>query len=564
MKLFQRYGKLIGAWLLTLGMSWALPITFQWGQSQWQSSTHVYIPLTLTIEKGWKCYGPSQQADTLKRPLELSWASSHNIMSVSPEWPEPTLWQDQGQQAHVYYDTVTVPLNIFLQDRAPARLHLAIEGLSCAEMCMPFHHELSLELTPPAVTPSAWVRMLFFAFLGGLLLNVMPCVLPVLGLKLKGLTYHSPALFKRVCAITSLGIVSGFWSLAALTSVLKMIFHRQVGWGMQLQSPYFSAFMVLIMVAGAYSLLGVFHLNTPQWAHHAGAPTASSKPSIQAFISGLLAVLLATPCSAPFLGPAIGFALTGTPLEIFSFYTAIALGFALPYLLGLFLPIGTWLPKPGPWMLYIERGIGILFLLSAAWLIGWPLASFLSVPLQYAAWILLAVWAFIPCLQRWSHKWPSWKKRTIFYGLPLTMGICLLAFPSLSPTGGAISMVDGKIFWTPWSPRRLEDALQEGRTVFVDVTGKGCALCMVNKRVFSSPRIQQLLTSPGILCMRADYSKGSEDILFFLKRYGRAAIPFNVILHKSYPKGIVLSEFLSEEEVVKALDFIKNLEVQKP
>lgn len=536
-----------------------LPITLTWGTPNWgNSSTHAVVPLIITIEKDWKFYGPPQKGDTLKRPPELSWSLSKNIADVSADWPIATFWQDQEQKAHVYCEQVIVPINVLLKNRNPANLAITFEGLACSKLCMPIKITTQLQLTPPVTTVFTLIKMLFFAFLGGIILNAMPCVLPVLGLKFRSLTHQSRDLLKKVCLFTSLGIVATFWLLAMAIILLKSLFHIHISWGAQLQNPYFLSLMCLIMIFGAYNLLGVFHLNPPQWAGQnrfkaSGVITTS-------FVSGMLAVLLATPCSAPFLGPAVGFALTGSNIEILSFYTAIACGFALPYLLGLFLPIGKLLPKPGPWMVKIERSLGMLFFLSAAWFIGWSLPPFLSPILQNLTWIFFVVWVTIPFLRLlFNVQILSAKKRQfIFYVLPVTMGVAFILFPLFSPHGTAMSMVDGNIHWVAWSPKQLEETLQSGRTVFVDVTGGACALCVVNKRVFLSPKIQKLLTSKKVVCMRADYSKGDTQILKFLKRYERAAIPFNIVLNKNYPSGIVLSEILSEDELSKALDLIQN------
>ncbi len=316
------------------------------------------------------------------------------------------------------------------------------------------------------------------------------------------------------------------------------------------------------MIACAYSLLGIFHIYTPQWVQKSA--TQSRAPKAKAFVSGLLAVLLATPCSAPILSVALGFAFAGSPIEIFGFHTAIALGFGMPYILGIFFPIDRFLPKPGKWMIMLEYAMGIFFLLSAAWLIEWPLSAFLSRPLQNIARIFCGLWILAP-LMLCIKKYLSLEiKKWIFYRIPLVMASVFIFFPSLSKDQGqGVSMIDGQIHWMRWNSKALEHVLKSGRTVFIDVTGAGCSLCMVNKRIFSYPSIQKLLSSPHVVCMRADYSKGSPEILKFLKQYGRVAIPFNVILHKDYPKGIVLSECLTEDEIQNALKLLKKIILTK-
>ena len=545
---------------LTPGWSASLPIKVRIGTPQWQSATHAVVPLFVHIEAGWKLYGPSQTDDTLKRPPEFSWDRSSNISALSPQWPQPQFWADQDQKAHVYYDTVSVPLDVFLQDRKPASLVLKLEGLCCSELCVPFSVEGSLTLTPPSIHWMSWIKMLFFAFLGGVILNLMPCVLPVLGLKLKGLTQNPLISFRQSCFATFSGIMSGFWSLGGLIIVMKTVFHQHLSWGAQLQNPLFLCAMILIMVACAYGLMGLFHLRAPQWAlTQAGRSELSSRPALQAFVFGLLAVLLATPCSAPFLGPALGFALTGSPFEIITFYTAIGLGFGLPYLIGIVAPIDRYLPKPGAWMIWVEYLMGILFMLSAAWLIGWPLSAFLSPWGQKIAWSLFGIWCVIPLAQKWKSSWTVLTQSLIFYGIPLTLGVGLFFLPSSHQEGTQVSMKDGKIHWLAWSPQRMREAMQADRIVIIDVTGRGCALCMVNKRIFHNPSVQEALTKPNIVCLRADYSRGSPEILLFLKQYGRAAIPFNLVISQAYPKGIILSEILTEAELLNTLKILQKI-----
>jgi hypothetical protein len=160
---------------------------------------------------------------------------------------------------------ITVNLDVSLKERAPACIKMVVRGLACSKVCQPFDIALpDLNLTPPAMTWSDWWFMLGCAFLGGLILNIMPCVLPVLALKLKGLTQQGPDMFRSICLVTTGGIVTGFWGLAALTILVKTVFQQQVGWGMHLQNPYFVACMIIIMMFGGFGLLGL-------WMGHAFA-----------------------------------------------------------------------------------------------------------------------------------------------------------------------------------------------------------------------------------------------------------------------------------------------------
>jgi hypothetical protein len=539
------------------------PVHAIWGRPIWDSFTHVRVPLTLKIRKGWKLYGPAHETDTLKRAPVMAWERSSNIATFSADWPEATFWKNDEHVAHVYYEQVTVMLDMFLLNRGSGTVRIALEALACSTLCVPIKMDLSLPLSIPLENASSWMKMALFALLGGLILNGMPCVLPILGLKLRGISQSAPSQLRRVCLFTSCGILVGLWVLASFIVAMKYFWHKQMGWGMQLQNPYFCAGMASVMVASAYSLWGVFHLPAPQWASR--VPGALRGIEAKSFVSGILSVFLATPCSAPLLGPAVGFALTGSSFEIFAFFTLIAVGLALPYLLGTIIPIGRFLPKPGAWMGRLEIGLGWLLFFSAAWLIGFPMRPFLSPTLQKLAWGILGLWALIP----WLRYWPWIMQRSrlmlfgLFYGVPISMAACLVFLPTIGTQGEGVSMVDGNIKWIRWSPKRLEETLKAGRTVFVDVTGMGCLLCMTNKRVLWTKALQEQLSKPDVICMRADYSKASDEITLFLRKYGRGGIPFNLLIHQSYPKGIVLSEILSEEEVLKALEFIRQKALTK-
>lgn len=529
-------------------------ISIQWGKLYWHSPTHVEVSLILTIPEGWKLYGEPLKGDTLQRPLELSWKDSHNILHVQVTWPPPSLWKEKDQRAHVYYKKVSPTLQIFLENRAESKMNMKVEGLLCSSVCQPFSLTTSLSLSPP-VTKGNWLKMLFFAFLGGLILNAMPCVLPVLALKLRVL--HSSLSFRKTCLFTGAGIIVGFWFLALLTLVLKIFFHIQGGWSMHLYSPLFLLSMIFIMIFSAYSLWGLFSLSLPPW-FFSWLPKGSHP-----FLMGILAVFLATPCSAPFLGPAIGFALTGNFLEIIAFYTVIGLGFSLPYGLALILPIKGFLPQPGPWMIKVEKGMGLLFWGSAVWFMVWPLSAFIHPSFHFLLWMASFWWLALPLLKKILFHARLLNPRGWFllYVLALFPIIILSPLPFIvrEKNPSSVSLKDGRIQWLSFTPHSLDSLLKAGRTIFIDVTGMGCALCMVNKRVFLNEKIQKELNQSDVVCMRADYSHGAKDILLFLKRYGRAAIPFNMVLSQFYPKGIVLSEVLSVDEIQTAMALMRGL-----
>lgn len=544
----------------------ASPIHITMETPTWHTPTYVSIPVQIRIDKNWKLYGPSGSGDTLIRPPQFLWTHA-NIQALEVIWPNAAVYKENAQQFHAYKDTVKAEIRIRLKDPIPTSIPLNFNGLTCSTICRPLSQLTVLSLVPPvdvSLQPSL-LNMLWYAFLGGLILNIMPCVFPVLGLKLGSFASMSSTLLRKACGYTALGIFCSFWGFALLILLLQKVLHREVGWGMQFQNPYFASCMSLVMLFLAHSFWGVFSFNTPKWAQNLVPKTGGT--AWYSFLSGVLAVFLATPCSAPFLGAAVGFALTGSSLEILGTFTCIALGFALPYIVSLFIPLGRVLPKPGPWMRYVSICMGILFLTTACWLVWKVLGPFLSAPLQDASWIFLGVLVGLPFVYRYIRTSKYLNSGALCMVL---MGVATLAFlglPFLENLMGdpnlrslpKVSMIDGKIRWIPWSEKTLQEALQTGRVVFIDVTASACLNCEVNKRrVILSDPIQALLVSSDIVCLRADFTTGSSTILAFLKKYGRAGVPFNMVLSQSYPQGIVLSEFLSVKEIQDAVDLIRK------
>ncbi len=555
------------SWICGLAILCAAPsdiLRLEWGTPEYETATYIKVPLKIFIASDWKMMGPKALGDTLVNPPEIFWKNSKNVSDVQVLWPVTTSWFEENQKGQVYKQRVVALLHVQLKDRTGGELNLELRAQCCGRVCKLIKQQISLPLPMKNFSQMQSWKMLLFAFLGGAILNVMPCVLPVLGLKLKGLSQVSPFLLRRTFLMSSLGIFLGFWTLAFVTIMLKFVFQKEVGWGIHLQNPHFLTALCLVMVVASYSLLGLFQFQVPRWT--AQFVPKDYRSSLSALGSGLLAVLLATPCSAPFLGPALGYFLCGTVQEILYGYTSIAFGFSLPYILGLILPVYRLLPKPGYWMVVIERFVGVSFLGAAIWLVGWPLSSFLPELSHRLAIGFLILMALVPLLHYYvtynlSLLWRS----ILLFALPSIAGVGLFLLPFFSESSRpTVSMQDGKIQWIRWTPELMKQAIQAGRIVFVDVTGSGCLTCMLNKQVFMQTKIQSLLTRPNMVCMRADYSTGADEITRFLKTFSRAAIPFNVAVCKEFPGGIVLNELISTQEVEEVIGFLRKTQVQKP
>jgi suppressor for copper-sensitivity B len=405
-----------------------------------------------------------------------------------------------------------------------------------------------------AHAPVRFLAMLAVALFGGLLLNLMPCVLPVLSLKLMGAVraaaYETRDLRLSFLA-TAAGILVAFLGLAGAAIALKAT-GMAVGWGIQFQQPIFLAGMALVLTLFACSLWGVFAIRLPGGIMNAANTACSGKALAGSFFTGVFATLLATPCSAPFLGTAIGFALTRGPGEILAIFAALGLGLAAPYLLVAALPkLARLLPRPGAWMAWFCRVLALVLAVTAFWLLT-VLAAQVGVTVAILCGLLLvgvSAVLTIGCAARERsilHRaaWPA-------VGL-LAIGLAVVTLAAKPETGRAVI---ADLHWQPFDRVQIINAVATGKTVLVDVTADWCATCQVNKKlVLNRGDVRAAIETGEVIAMRADWTRPDAAISSYLAGFGRYGIPFNVVYGPGAPAGLVLSELLSEREVLAALD----------
>ena len=413
---------------------------------------------------------------------------------------------------------------------------------------------------------SSTLILLLFALFGGLILNLMPCVLPVLSLKLFSLIKEAGESRKRLVALgisTTAGILVSFWVLAAIVTVVK-IGGGSVGWGMQFQSAGFIAFMVVVLSAFAMSFFGVFEVWLPGAALTQMDSAGRRQGLTGAFFTGALLVLLSTPCSAPFLGTAMGFAFTASTPVLFLFFTAAGLGLSTPYLLVCVFPaVLKVLPKPGAWMLTLQKVMGVLLFATVAWLL-WIVseqAGITGVILLAAVAIVSVVCSIL--LGKFAPPGSSFSREMgIAAGSALV--IATVWFAVLSPLyENEISRrfeqrarqqmtEDG---WYRYSPELIENFAREGRTVFVDVTADWCITCKANEAaVLNGEDFRHTMDSLNVALVKADWTRESPEVNALLKSMGKSGVPAYAI----YPKGsvnkqIVLPELLTTGAIVEKL-----------
>ena len=402
----------------------------------------------------------------------------------------------------------------------------------------------------PGLGQLAWIAAL--GVLGGLILNVMPCVLPVLSIKLSSaLKNHGahPGRVRRGFLVSALGVLAFMWGLAALTLAARGL-GMSVGWGLQFQNPVFLALMIVILVIFAANLLGLFEITLP-WRLQSRLSHADHAPGYAGdFATGAFAAVLATPCSAPFLGTAIAFALAGRAVDVLVIFTAMGIGLALPYLLVAARPtmIGR-LPKPGRWMVVVKMVLGGLLALTALWLF-WVLDGVAGpwAVLSVAALMALAVGLLtlrLPGLAPWLRT----------TGLGLTV-VAALVVPALTPAPAPRQAPGGATAdWQPFERAEIASHVAAGRTVFVDVTADWCLTCKANKAmVLDRDPVNAALADDGVVAMRADWTRPDEGISRYLASFDRYGIPFNAVYGPGAPDGIALPELLGAQGVLDALD----------
>ena len=415
---------------------------------------------------------------------------------------------------------------------------------------------------PPAAPPFSvlgLMQIVALAFLGGLLLNLMPCVFPVLFLKGLALVQSGAEERRKLRAhgfVYTAGILVSFWILVAILLALRTA-GAGLGWGFQFQSPVFLALMAALLFFLGLSLAGQFELGLTLTS--AGGSLAAKQGYTGSFFTGVLAVIVATPCAAPFMGVAVGYALAQPAAVTFAVFTALALGLAAPYVALTLQPAWTrLLPRPGAWMEILKQLVSIPIFLTAIWLL-WVLASAYGANLLgvlLIAFLLLAVAGWF--LGRWPAR--RWATVTAVLVVASATAICavapgqLAAIPSSTP-GGAASSTSSQAQWQPWSASAVSRSLAAGQPVFVDFTASWCLSCQVNERLaLDQPEVIHAFQSHNILLMRADWTRQDPGITEALTALGRSGVPVYALYTPGQASPQLLPQVLTPGVVLNAIN----------
>ncbi len=415
----------------------------------------------------------------------------------------------------------------------------------------------SAQAAPGATTSLAGTLLL--ALVGGLILHLMPCVFPVLGIKILGFVNQSGHDKKKVVMhglVFALGVLLSFWTLAATLAVLRAG-GSQLGWGFQLQSAPFVFSLAAVMLAFAMNMSGVFEFGLGATA--VGSELQQKSGFAGSFFTGVLATVVATPCSAPFLAPALGAALALSTIESFAIFTAIAIGLATPYLLLSIFPAAIRvLPRPGAWMETFKQFMAFPLYATVGYLV-WVLAGQTSDEgLQNALFglvlVALGVWVY----GRWTAPGASaGRVRFGVAGLIIAAAAgAWLGWPHDAAAKTAAGLASGapEVVWEPWSPEAVAKFRSEGRIVYVDFTARWCATCQANKKlVFHSDDVLRYFAEKKIVTLRGDWTNKDARITAELGAYNRSAVPFNLIWFPGKKDPVLLPELLGPSVVLEAL-----------
>lgn len=400
--------------------------------------------------------------------------------------------------------------------------------------------------------PSLWT-MLGLALIGGLILNLMPCVLPVLSLKLMsvlGKSGKGRSAIRTGFLASSAGIVVSFLVLAGGAIGLQQA-GLSVGWGIQFQQPVFLALMVALLTLFACNMAGLFEFRLPGFLVDRAASAGGEKDGVfRDFLTGAFATLLATPCSAPFLGTAVGFALGTGPMEILAIFFALGLGLALPYLLIAVFPGLTFLlPKPGRWMLYLKAVLTLALVGTAVWLLT-VLSVTVGTENAIAVGALAAIAAAVLATRRVEGSRLGKAAWPISAALAVATVLSPFAFDRVANSSPVGAVAGERIQWVAFDEAAIPGLVAAGNTVFVDVTADWCVTCQWNKKtVLETDPVLEWLNGDKVIAMKADWTLPDPAIADYLTRHGRYGIPFNIVYGPATPQGMALSELLSVEEL---------------
>ena len=384
----------------------------------------------------------------------------------------------------------------------------------------------------------------FISILGGFILNLMPCVFPVLSIKLLSILNSERNNIRLSFFYTAFGIVSSFSLLALFFVLLKQI-GISVSWGMQFQEPYFLIFILLVLTFFCLNTLGIFEINLPNVFKNSNIYNLGNNFFTKNFFNGFFATLLATPCTAPFVGSALTIAFTQTSTILFIIFILMGIGMSLPYLAVAIFPQSiSLLPKSGKWTFYIKYFLSFLLLATIIWV--------LNILYNFYNYFFIIVFILITLSLILSFAFDFLKIYISTFSIFILLLIPLLNFFDQN------KIIKSDKGWLNFNEIKLDQMINNNEVLFIDVTADWCVTCQFNKvNILEKENIKILFKKNDIKLIRADWTKPDKNIDNFLKKFNKFGIPFNIFFSSKYPDGIILSEILTEKEIRKAINKIQ-------
>ena len=493
----------------------------------------LHLGLYFKLDPGWKIYW--KYPGKAGYPPNIDWSKSKNLKDLEIMWPKPEEFEVLSIKSFGYSKEVILPIKLVLEKNNHKLLaNFDVDYLTCKKICIPFNDNLVLNI--PAgdgeiskynkiiyeyvdksnytnyanfLNPDSIIFFLLIAFIGGIVLNFMPCVFPVLSLKIYNVLSQerksiNNKIIKRNFLATIFGIIFSFFILSLIIVFLKNLGHS-LGWGFQFQSPFFLLIMILILIVFSLNLIDLFSIDVPffvkKYLNKMIDLNKKNSEFYQNFFLGSFITILSTPCSAPFIGTALGFAFVSPNQIIFLIFFCISLGLSSPYIILATRPqLLRFLPKPGAWMKKFKYFLSILLISTAIWL----------------------------------------------FNILLTQ-INIIKNNSKNDT------------WLDFNTIKIEELINENNIVFVDITADWCLTCFYNKKtVLDRKKVKNIFETYDVKKIRGDLTKPNKEINEYINSFGRFGIPFNVVYSSSAPQGILLPEVLTVQNLLSTFEGIKN------
>lgn len=562
-----------------------------------QAGKTFLVAVKFQIEPGWHIY--YKESGDAGMPTQIEWTLPDGFSAGPLLWQEPKKFDDEGIKTNGYSDStfiasqITAPAN--LPDATSIKIQAKVKWLSCKESCIPGKVDLQLNLpvgqevlddsngplfsslgfasentvnSEPEQNPFNYFLL---AMVGGFILNFMPCVLPVIAIKILSFMEQadeSPARVRQLGLVFSAGVISAFLALALLVVAVRAA-GNSVGWGTQFQNPLFLIVMCTIVLVLALSLFGLFYITFD--AGQDKLDSLSKKEGmVGTFFKGVLATTLSTPCTAPFLGAAMGFAFAQPNWVVIGIFLTSGLGMSLPYILLTANPKWMkYLPKPGAWMETFKESMGFILLGTVVWLLS-VLGNQVGIEgIMWVSFFLLAVSLSAWISGRFVDLSSSGQRKLVVFSIAgfislLAGYFCLVDKPIVMSAlqgkpiykNGANSESGSGAGWIAFTPERLEQELSKKQTVLLDFTADWCLTCKMNENlILNSPTVKKMIKDKGVITIKADWTRQDPEITAMLKKFKRSGVPLYVV----YPKGdannpIVLPEILTETILLDAIN----------